>query len=69
MGQDLQDETEHGQGPDTEEEFQLDGRWHVLPRENRIVGPGVDRRVPDKFMRVLVHLRRRPGVVSRRRSR
>lgn len=45
--------------------YLLDGRWRILPRENRITGPDLDRRIADKFMRVLVCLCARPGVVTR----
>ncbi|MCP4573665.1 MAG: hypothetical protein GY838_15005 [bacterium] len=45
--------------------YLLADRWRILPAENRITGPDLDRRIPDKFMRVLVHLLEHPGVVSR----
>jgi Tol biopolymer transport system component/DNA-binding winged helix-turn-helix (wHTH) protein len=45
--------------------YLLAGRWRILPDENRIVGPQLDQRIADKFMRVLVHLCEHPGVVGR----
>ena len=45
--------------------YLLDGRWRVLPAENRVIGPDTDRRIADKYMRVLVHLCDHPTVVTR----
>ena len=45
--------------------YLLAEKWRVLPAENRLIGPGLDQRIADKYMRVLVHLCENPGVVSR----
>jgi Tol biopolymer transport system component/DNA-binding winged helix-turn-helix (wHTH) protein len=46
-------------------EYLLGNRWRIRPDLNRIVDDETAHQVPDKFMRVLVVLIERPGVVSR----
>jgi len=53
-------------GVDLQAGFLLAGRWHVQPAVNRLVGPGGEVRVPDKFMQVLGYLATHPGGVTRR---